>query len=400
MIRLPSVKKKSSTNFINLGLPVSLILLVCLFSGCSGDADSGSVRQERIAPVAVVPITTSDLELRRTFSGTLSARTEFVVAPKVSGLLESISVDIGDRVELGQVVATIDNAEFSQEVAQAEADLAVAQAELIQARSALEIGERETRRVVTLLERGVASDSQYDSAQSAYLAAQAQFKVAEARVQRAESSRKSARIRLGYTRVHADWTEGDDFTRVVAERFLDEGQTVASNDPILLIVQLDPIVAVIYVTEKDYGSLKLGQVAQLITDAYPGDTFTGVIERIAPVFRESTRQARIEIRLENPDYRLRPGMFVRTTITLERVEQARIIPESALTVRNQQTGVFLVDETGKKVIWKPVTPGISQDGRIQILEKELKGRVVTLGQHLIDDGSPVVIAREKGNGDS
>lgn len=379
---------------------VGLILLACLVTACTGGSESSSDRKERIAPVAVVPITTGDLELRRTFSGTMAARTEFVVAPKVSGLLKSIAVDIGDRVELGQVVATIDNAEFNQNVAQAEADLAVSQAEFIQARSALEIAERENRRVVTLLERGVASDAQFDSAQAAYLAAQAQLKVAEARVQRAESSRKSARIRLGYTRVHADWTEGDDFTRVVAERYLDEGQTVASNDPILLIVQLDPIVAVINVTEKDYARLKLGQAAQLVTDAYPGESFSGVIERIAPVFRESTRQARIEIRLENPDYRLRPGMFARTTITLERVEQARIIPESALTVRNQQTGLFLLDESGTRVMWKPVTTGISQDEHIQILETDLEGRVVTLGQHLINDGSRVVIAREKGSGDS
>lgn len=400
MNSLPTVIYKSSHKFSCSSILIAINLLLVFGAGCTKSEESDSARSERIAPVAVAPIVTGDLELRRSFSGTLSARAEFVVAPKVSGLLESISVDIGDRVERGQVVATIDNAEFTQQVAQAEADLAVAQAELVQARNALEIAERENHRVSTLLERGVASDAQYDTAQAEYLAAQAQLKVAEARVQRAESATKSARIRLGYTRIRADWTEGDDFTRVVAERYLDEGQTVAVNDPILLIVQLDPIVAVIYVTEKDYSHLQKGQEAHLVTDGFPGETFSGVIERIAPVFRESTRQARIEILIENPDYRLRPGMFVRTTVTMDQVEQARIIPESALTVRNQQTGIFLLNEADKTVSWKLVTPGVQQGERVQILETDIKGRVVTLGQHLINDGSKVAIAREENTGDS
>ena len=386
--------KKYSACLPRLAIPATVALIAAAIGGCTDKADSDTGRSERVAPVAVAQITTSDIELRRTFSGTLSARAEFVVAPKVSGLLESIAVDIGDEVTRSQVVAHIDNAEFNQEVNQAEADLAVAEAELIQARNALEIAERENKRVSTLLERGVASDSQFDTAQAQFLAAQAQLKVAEARVQRAESAGKSARIRLSYTRIRADWTEGDDFTRVVAERYLDEGQTVSANDPILLIVQLDPIVAVIFVTEKDYSRLKIGQQAELVTDAYPRETFSGVIERIAPVFRETTRQARIEIRIENPDYRLRPGMFVRTTVTLDRVKQARVIPEGALTVRNQQTGIFLLNEAEKTVRWQPVTTGVQQGQQVQILEEEIEGRVVTLGQHLINDGSPVTVARE------
>lgn len=397
MNSLPKHKTKCSRNFSFAGMPAVILLLSVFGNGCTNRSDSDSSRSERVAPVAVKRIVTGDLELRRTFSGTLSARAEFVVAPKVSGLLDSIAVDIGDRVERGQVVATIDNAEFNQEANQAEADLAVAQAEQVQARNALEIAQRNIQRVSTLLDRGVASDAQFDTAQADFLAAQAQLKVAEARVQRAEASRKSARIRLGYTRIRADWTQGDDFTRVVAERYLDEGQTVAVNDPILLIVQLDPIIAVISVTEKDYGRLRKGQEAQLFTDAYPGETFTGVIERIAPVFRESTRQARIEILLENDDYRLRPGMFVRATVSLNRVEGARIIPETALTVRNQQEGVFLLNEAENTVRWQPVTTGVRQGDRIQIMETDIGGRVVTLGQHLVNDGSSVSIAREESN---
>ncbi|NIR30343.1 MAG: HlyD family efflux transporter periplasmic adaptor subunit, partial [Gammaproteobacteria bacterium] len=70
-------------------------------------------------------------------------------------------------------------------------------------------------------------------------------------------------------------------------------------------VELDPITAVFYVTERDYARLKPGQEAALSTDAYPGESFSGRIVRIAPVFRESTRQARVELRVANPDLRLK-----------------------------------------------------------------------------------------------
>ncbi len=160
------------------------------------------------------------------------------------------------------------------------------------------------------LKRGIASDSEFDAARQSQLAKEAQLKVAAAQVTKAESSLETARIRLGYTKVTAGWTGGGE-ERVVAERYVDEGQTVAANAPLLLIVELDPIVGVVFVTEKDYAQLKPGQSVALTTDAYPEERFAGRIDRIAPVFNKSTRQARIEITIDNPQQRLKPGMFIR-----------------------------------------------------------------------------------------
>lgn len=370
-----------------------LLGIALILAGCSGGEGEDGGRGDRPAPVAVAPVTRGSLALKRTFSGTLSPHASFTVTSKVSGRLDSIRIDISDEVRRGQVVALVDDAEYIQKEAQAEADLAVAEAELIQARSALEIAERENQRVVTLRDRGVASDAQFDTAQADLAAAQARLRVAEARKNRAEALLESARIRLGYTRVTADWPEGDD-RRVVADRYLDGGQVVSANDPILRIVQIDPVVAEIFVTERDYTRLRPGQRATLTTDAFPGESFVGEIERVAPVFREATRQALVELRLANPDYRLKPGMFVRATLTLDQAEDAVIIPESALTRRQGTTGVFVLDEETKTVRWQPVTPGIQDGDRLQVMDTDLTGRVVTLGQHLVDDGSEVVVARE------
>jgi multidrug efflux pump subunit AcrA (membrane-fusion protein) len=97
------------------------------------------------APVEVAAVSRGPLTLRRTFNGTLKARAEFMVAPKVAGRIEKIFVNLADQVERGQVVAELDNDEYVQAVAQARADLAVARANLAEAKSALEQAEREFR---------------------------------------------------------------------------------------------------------------------------------------------------------------------------------------------------------------------------------------------------------------
>jgi RND family efflux transporter MFP subunit len=341
-------------------------------------------------PVEVAQIQRGPIEQKRTFSGELEALAEFVVAPKVSGRVERVSVNIADTVERGQVVAELDNDEYVQAVTQARADLLVARANLSEARSALEIAGREFKRTESLLKRGIASDSEFDAARQDQLAKQAQLKVAAAEVTKAESSLETANIRLGYTQVTAGWS-GEDQHRVVAERYVDEGQTVAANAPLLLIVELDPIVGVVYVTERDYARLNPGQPVSLTTDAYPGEQFTGRIDRIAPVFRKSTRQARVEMTIDNEQHRLKPGMFIRATVVLARVSEAAIVPEQALTIRDDRSGVFIVSEDGRSVAWREVKAGIHQGGRVQVEGQGLSGRVVTLGQQLLKDGSVITI---------
>jgi RND family efflux transporter MFP subunit len=345
----------------------------------------------RPAPVEVAKIQRGPIVLRRIFNGELEALAEFVVAPKISGRVERVFVNIADTVKRGQVVAELDNTEYVQAVAQSRADLLVAKANLAKTKRALEIANREFKRTESLLKRGIASDSELDTARQDQLAKQAQLEVAKAQLTKAQSSLKTENIRLGYTKVTAGWTGGDK-DRVVAERYLDEGQTVAANAPLLLIVALHPIIGVIFVTEKDYARLKSGQLVSLTTDAYPGEQFTGQISRIAPVFRKSTRQARVEMTIENSLHRLKPGMFIRATVVMERVSETTIIPEQALTTRDDKTGVFVVSEDGRTVAWRDVKLGIREGSRVQVVGEAFSGRVVTLGHQLVNDGSEITIA--------
>jgi RND family efflux transporter MFP subunit len=349
--------------------------------------------EARPVPVEVADIEWASIELRRTFSGTLQAYSEFVVAPKVSGRIEQLEVDLADIVTRGQVVAKLDNDEYVQAVRQAEADLAVARANLAEAESLLKIAERELQRVERLRQKGVSSESQRDSAKADQLAKQAHVEVTRAQVIRAKAELETARIRLSYTEVTAGWGRGNH-QRVVAERYVDEGETVSANAQLLRIVELDPIKVVFFVTERDYARLRPGQLASLTTDAYPGSAFPAEVVRISPVFRENTRQAQVELKVDNPDLQLKPGMFVRVEVVLQRAELVSIVPEQALVSRDGRDGVFVVDQSGAMVNWRPVRVGIRQSPRVEVAGEGLKGRVVVLGQQLLDEGSPIVIADE------
>jgi len=358
----------------------------------SGENDPRGREGARSVPVEVAEIRTGPIELKKTFSGTLESPSEFVVAPKINGRVELLRADIGDTIKRNQVIAELDDAEYEQAVLLAEADLAVAKANFVEAKSADEIAERELERISELRREGLASDSEYDSAKADQLAKHAKLAVSEAQVKRAEASLETARIRKGYTKITAGWTGGDD-TRTIGERFVNEGDMVSANTPLLSIVELDPILGIIYVSEKDYVYLKPGQPAFLTTDAHPDEIFKGVISRIAPIFRQATRQARIELTLENHEFMLKPGMFIRATIVFEKVENALIVPEQALTKRDYKDGIFVVSDDHKTVRWCPVRIGIREKEMVQIeCEGLTKGLVVTLGQQLVDDGSDIFIS--------
>ena len=349
---------------------------------------------KRSCPVEVASIETGSIVLKRTFSGTLEPLADFVVAPKVSGRIEKLLVDIADTVAQGQVVGQLDNAEYVQAVTQAKADLVVAEANLAKAKSDLENADREFGRTRKLFKRGIASDSEFDALKADQLAKKAQLQVARAQVTKAASSLETAKIRLGYTRITANWAGGEG-DRLVAERYYDEGQTVAANQPLLLIVELDPILGVVFVTEKDYAHLRPGQTVSLTTDAYQDAAFFGRIERIAPIFQKTTRQARVEMVIENPGHRLKPGMFMRATVVLKKVPETTIVPEQALTTRDDRQGVFVVSRDGKSVTWHPVKVGVREEGRVQVEGEGLSGRVVILGQELLKNGSAITAPEEK-----
>ena len=356
--------------------------------GADGPAAPNGPAADRPVPVELAPVARASIQDRRVLSGTLNASQQIDVAPKIAGRVEAVTVQLGDTVRRGQVVARLDDAEAVQARDQAEAELAVARASLDEAESALALARSEHARMRRLRAQGIASEAELDQAQAELQAAQARAKLAQAQIAQRSAALKGAEVRLGYTQVRAEWEGGDD-TRVVSQRFIDPGATIAANTPVVQVLELDPLIAVVNVVERDYVRLRRGQSANISAAAYGDRRFPAEVVRIAPRLDVASRQARVELRVPNPEFVLRPGMFVQVDVVLAELADVTVVPQTALAQREGQVGVFLLAPGQETVNFVPVRTGVVDGDLVQILEPALDGQVVTLGQHLLRDGARV-----------
>lgn len=359
-----------------------------------GGADMRGGRGGQVVAVETAAVARRSITDVALYTGTLQSGSQFMLAPKAGGRLRSLSVDIGDQVERGQVIAQLDDDEFVQAVAEQRAAVDVSQAQLEDAEAQHVMRRRSFERVADLRRRSLASESEYDMARSESDAAAANVRVAQAQLAQREAALRGAEVRLSYTRVRAEWdARGGDNVRYVGERFVDEGANVSANAPIISIIDLDALRAVTFVTDRDFARLQVGQVTRIRSDARPGEEFEGRVERIAPLLREDSRQARVEILIANQERRLSPGFFVNVEVDVEQLDNALVVPRDAITRHGGQIGVFLLDDDFEgneaEVRWVPVVEGVRSADVVQVLEPQISGRVVTLGQHRLSDGSRV-----------
>jgi len=357
----------------------------------------GPGRQPRRGGVAVAveitPVRETTIWDVGLFTGTLLPKSQFTVAPKVAGRLEKLAVNIGDQVKRGDLIALLDDDEYFQQVEQARAELEVATANVEDCLSALNIAEREFERVRSLREKGIASESELDSAQAQYNAQEAKYKVALAQVTQKEAELNAAQVRFSYTQISALWEDGSE-PRVVGERFVHEGEMLKANDPIVSVLDIHSLTAVIHVIERDYSRVRTDQDAIVTTDAVPGETFPGKIVRVAPLLRETSRQARVEIEVPNSKGLLKPGMFIRAKIEFAQHDDATVVPVAALVKRKGQQGVFLADTRKSKAHFVAVETGIISGELAEVITPGLSGSVVTMGQDLLEDGSAIILPQK------
>ncbi len=355
-----------------------------------GGAAASGPRGAAVA-VEIGPVERGGIRDIGTFSGTLIPKSYFTVVPKISGRVKALYVDIGDKLSRGQLVAVLEDEEYQQQVIQAQADLGVAEANLEEAASAQELATRELDRAKTLHGKGILSEAELEAAESSFATRSARHKVSVAQLANQRAALETAKVRLSYTQIRAAWETGGD-ARFVGERFVNPGAMLSSNTAILSVIELQPITAVIHVTEKDYFRLKAEQPVVLTSGAFAGRTFQGRVARIAPLLKETSREARVEVDVDNAEGVLKPGMFVNARIEFAVKADATIVPTSALVNRGALQGLFLADLETKKARFQPATVGIIEGERAEIVEPAgLAGYVVTLGHHLLEEGTPLIL---------
>ena len=331
------------------------------------------------------------------YYGSLTAAQKFAVSPRVSGQLETLLVDIGDRVESGQLLARLDDDSYILIRDKAAHDVQLAEAQYAEALANLSLAQSDMRRQSSLADKRIVSQSDFETAENKLRQAEARTLVAESQLSGVKSQLADAALQLSYTQVSATWPEGG--VRFIGERLIDEGDLLAANTPILTVVSLDPLLVVVEVIEKDYPKIKVGQEAELRTEAWPGETFTGRVVRVAPVLSASSRQARVELEVANPDLRLKPGMFTEVAFIFKEVRDVWSVPQDVPFRRRDGFVIFVADPETQTVKMMPITQGLVEDGQVELVgAPAIGGPVIFLGQHLLEDGQAYKLPGEPGGG--
>lgn len=342
------------------------------------------------AGVAVVTAFSEPRDLEETgiFTGNLLPRSSYIVAPKISGQLSRLHVNIGQIIGKGQLLAELDDRLIRQELEKAKAAVEIAEANLEQSSNALLLATEELERNRTLLERSFISQAEFDAINSRFISEKSKSNIAQASLNSAIAAQNSAQLQLSFTRITADWADSATH-RVIGERFADEGSQLTAGNPILSLMDISSVIARVDVIEKDYQRIRIGQPARLKLDSYPGEIFQGKVLRIAPMLKENTRQATVEIDIPNPGTRLKPGMFARVEIGYQIRRQVNAVPTTAITKRDGIEGVFVVDQDARTVQFVAVQTGIKNLDYVEIVSPEINSEVVTLGHDLLEDGRKI-----------
>jgi len=206
--------------------------------------------------------------------------------------------------------------------------------------------------------------------------------LAEAQVRQAKASLDLSQAQLANLIILSPMNGG------VTKRFVDPGTMVKDTTPILTLMDLGEMKMVVNVIEREFVSLRKGQEVKITVTAFPDRVFNGKIEVINPALELQSRTAEIQISIPNPDFLLKPGMFGRAQILLRSNPRATLVPVQSIVSQVDQDFVFVLQ--GEKVSRRLVRKGILKDTVVEILEGVAPGeKVVTAGQALLKDGSQV-----------
>ncbi|MFQ5540188.1 MAG: efflux RND transporter periplasmic adaptor subunit, partial [Candidatus Binatia bacterium] len=317
-----------------------------------GQQRVGRKRGGKTVSVKVAKVRIGDVEEKLSYVGSLMPNASVRVAPKIAGRVEKLFVRVGDLVKEGQLVARLEKDELAEGLKEAEASLKVYEATLKGKEAELTDLNRKLERSKILFEKDLIAREAVDTLETQVLSAVAQVELTKAQVAQMKARLVNSRIRLNYAEVTSP------FTGYVGKRFVDRGALVNPSTPLVSIVDISSVKVDISVVEKDYRKISSGQLAGVTADAYPGRRFQGRVARMAPVLDQETRTGDVEIELPNPEGNLKPGMFARAEIVVQRRSGVLLVPDGAQVRTPKGYGVYKVPNKGSKVRLVSVKTGI------------------------------------------
>lgn len=344
--------------------------------------------RERVPVVDTVTVKRSSRTAELMLPGNVEALLEAPIYARADGYLRKLYVDIGDRVRAGQALGEIETPELDQQLHQARASVEQSKAALkqteaavSQARANLVLAKVTLERWKQLVAAGVMARQDGDEKQAAYDARQADLEAALANVAAAQSNinANEANVRrLGEMKAFDQVTapfDGIITVRNTTSGTLISAGTSSPSRELLREAQIDIVRIWVSAPQANSAAIQWNQAADVSVQELPGAVFHGTVARTANALDEASRTMRVEVRVQNPDHKLLPGMYAQVKFAVARSNAPPLIPGDTLVIRSTGTQVALVGPD-HKVHFQKIEVGRDYGQEIEVLSGLSEGQTI------------------------
>jgi len=399
--------------------------LLCAVLGggllAAGCAKKEEAEVEAPAPVQVTGVTQEPIRRIVAGDGLLFPQNQAGVMPNINKPVVKFYVNRGDHVKQGQLVATLESRDLRAAAVNAEAlvsqatlnlhsvqlatvpeALVKAQTDVASDQEQLDAAKRLLDNRQKLLEQGALAAKLVDDARVSYASAKAQLEAAnehlralnsvskQDQIATAQAQLDSAKAQLGAAEAQVGYAQiYSPVTGVVADRPTYEGEMAVPGTPLLTIMDVSHVVARVNIPQNQGGSIKVGQMADVIP-ADGGDAISGKVTVVSPATDPNSTTMQVWVQAENPGERLKPGASVHVKVITELVKNATTVPSAAILPGEEGGTAVLVIDSDSVAHKHPVTLGIREGDKVQILNGARPGdEVVVVGGLGVDDKGKV-----------
>lgn len=342
---------------------VALALTVASCNKAKNTKSDGELNgeAERIYPVVVQKIEKQEIIRTLDYTANLIPFTEIHLAPSSPGRISKINVQVGSRISKGQVLVEMDKTQLTQ------------------AKTQLENARYNFMQIDTLYRMGSIAEQQYENVKTQYELAKSNVKF-----------------------LNENTTLESPINGIVTDKYFENGEmysgapnTPAGKAAILSLMQINPLKAVVNISQTHFPDVKQGMETRVTTDIYPDRLFSGKVYKIYPTINSSTRTFLTEVEVKNNDESLRPGMFTNIRIDLHSEEILVVSSIAVLKQEGTNNRYLFVNENGKARQIQ-VTIGKRIDDKLEIVANGVQegDEIVVKGQANLLNGSSIKIANQ------
>jgi RND family efflux transporter MFP subunit len=380
--------------------PLSLILIALGAMALAGCSRQPAVEAKQdLSPVRVrtSPVVARELQRHVEAVGSLFPFEEIVISSEIDGRVEQVNFDLGDRVNLGDVMVRVSDEEQRYIVAQSEAQLRQSLERLglkdegekvadirqtpdvRRAQADLSEAENRFRRIRDLTAQGIGSKQDLDAAQGRFNSLSAAYDTTLNQTRNLVQEVERTRAMLDFQRKKLrDTTIRAPFAAMVKERQVNVGQYVKSNTPVFTMVKIDPVRLRIEVPERMAPWIKVGQNAEVTLEAFQNRMFNGKIWRISPTVEQSKRTFVVEALIANPEGELKPGSYAKARVRTDKFDRITLIPARAVNFVFGANKVYVVRDGAIEA--REVKLGDRVEADVEITEGVAVGETVATTQ--------------------